>query len=70
MEQLAKQRKKQHQMLINVLSSKVELIQKQKPLKTLGDREFFEINLMNMQDIALSDLGISESSNVNEFITR
>ena len=48
MESLARKRRKQHDKLIDILRQKVQIIQKEKPPKFIGDRDFFEINLMNM----------------------
>ena len=48
MESLARKRRMQHNKLIDILRQKVQIIQKEKPPKFIGDRDFFEINLMNM----------------------
>ena len=60
MEEQAKRRKYNHKNLIQTLGKKAQMIMKEKPDKVKIEREFFEINLMNMEEFDMADLGIAD----------
>ena len=60
MEEQAKRRKFNHKNLIQTLGKKAQMIMKEKPDKVKIEREFFEINLMNMEEFDMADLGIAD----------
>jgi len=66
MEELAKQRKRKHRLLIKALGKKAHLIWKERPPKQAATREFFEINLMSMGEFGMQDLGVSENDEQTE----
>ena len=56
MEKLAVFRRRKHKKLITLLSKKIQLIHKAKPPKRVGNREYYEQNLMEMEEMNLNDL--------------
>ena len=42
------------------MGKKAQMIMKEKPDKVKVEREFFEINLMNMEEFDMADLGIAD----------
>ena len=51
MENLAIERKRRHQQLIDQLCKKIQLIQKQKKTKKIGNYDFYLTELIKMEEI-------------------
>lgn len=55
MEKLAMKRRENHKMLISLLAKKIRLIQSQRGNSKIGIREFYELNLMSMEEMEMKD---------------
>jgi len=63
MEQLAKRRKACHKVLMDRLAKKVRTIQSQKKKQSIGSRDFYEANLINME---ANEVGLAEPKSDSE----
>ena len=69
---MAKRRQVQHKRLIAAMAKKARTIQEMKTKKTLGSRDFYQHNLLNMEgsplDLELSDEVISGSKLIDPML--